>query len=457
MRGPILIFVFLFPFCLLSQSITSYQYDNNFESEGIAKIDNHYYVGAQIASDFVIYKFDESMSLQWTDTIDKFVRKDGYIIDDWHYSYVGFDKNENKIECTISTAPGKLFTGSWFIKTIKYSENGNKQLDSLCYCIENSYPGKPPKIVKKNNNDYYIAWYNSLRETNTEHNTVARVGEYGVRKWMTLLDTLAEPKMHKIDDLAVDTDGNLWITGKMNYDGGGNKPPYLSHVSSEGVELGRYGTNSEKRFNAMRVEMINNRPVVFATWREENESYKHGFEYKVIAYKIENGQLVETGLLFEDPEKDIDIIETVLSTSDGGAIISIASMNMEEVNPKFIFSTKDLLFVKLDSNLNIVWEKHFEIDNEIETTYQAFEESPGRYTFSGKIGDRFSLIKIDETETNVEYQKPIDKDSIINLYDINGKLILEGVRKESLDNNQLKSGVYLMKTGDKTEKLIIAR
>ena len=80
--------------------------------------------------------------------------------------------------------------------------------------------------------------------------------------------------------------------------------------------------------------------------------------------------------------------------------------------------------------------KHIEIENEVETTYQAFEESPGRYTFSGKIGDRFSLIKIDETETSVEYQKPIEKNTVIDLYDINGKLILEGVRKESLDNNQ---------------------
>jgi hypothetical protein len=203
--------------------------------------------------------------------------------------------------------------------------------------------------------------------------------------------------------------------------------------------------------------MVNNKPVVFATWREENESYKHGFELKVIAYKLENGQLVETGLVFDDPEKDIDLIETVLSTSDGGAIISIASLNMEEVNPKAIFSTKDIMFVKLDSNLNVAWEKIFGAENEIETTYQAFEESPGRYTFSGKIGDRFSLIKIDETETSVETELPIKETEFVDLFDMNGRLILNGVKKESIDKNQLKSGVYFIKSETTTEKLIIAR
>jgi len=312
-------------------------------------------------------------------------------------------------------------------------------------------------LIKIDKQDYYIAWYYKIRGVDTEHNTVARVGEYGVRDWFTILDTLAEPKMHKIDDVAVDADGNLWITGKMNYDGGGDKPPYLSHVSADGVELGRYGTNSEKRFNAMRVTMVNNKPVVFATWREENESYKHGYEYKVVAYKLENGQLVETGLVFDDPEKDIDLIETVLSTSDGGAIISIASLNMEEVNPKAIFSTKDILFIKLDSNLNVAWEKIFGAENEIETTYQAFEESPGRYNFSGKIGDRFSLIKIDETETSVETELPIKETEFVDLFDMNGRLILNSVKKESIDKNQLKSGVYFIKSETTTEKLIIAR
>ena len=340
----------------MSQTITTYEYDNNFESEGIAKIDDHYYVGAQIASDFVIYQFDESMSLQWTDTLDSFTRPDSVVHDDWNYSRVIFTKNEDGIDVFVLASMGKFNTSSWHSISLKYSTTGKRLMDSICFCIDNYYPRRAPKMIMRENNDYYIAWYNSLRETYTDHNTVARVGEYGVRKWMTLLDTLAEPKMHKIDDLAVDAEGNLWITGKMNNDGGGDKPPYLSHVSSDGVELGRYGTNSEKRFNTMRVVMVNNNPVVFATWREENESYKHGFEYKVIAYKIENGQLVETGLLFDDPDKEIDFIETTLSTSDGGAILAIPSMNMEEVNPKFIFSTKNIMFVKLDSNLNIVWE-----------------------------------------------------------------------------------------------------
>ena len=457
MRGLILIFVFLFPFYLLSQSITTYEYDNNFESEGVSKIDNYYYVGAQIASDFVIYKFDESMSLQWTDTLDSFTRPDSVVHDDWNYLAAEFEKHDDGVKVFIIGGPGKFFTVSYFGMNILYSNSGKRLKDSICFCIENNYAGTPIKLIKKNKSDYYLAWYNELRETNTEHNTVARVGEYGVRKWMTILDTLTEPKMHSLDDVAVDAEGNLWITGKMNYDGGGDKPPYLSHVSSDGFELGRYGTNSEKRFNTMRVVMVNNNPVIIATWRDENESYKHGFEYKVIAYKIENGQLVETSLLLDDPEKEIDLIQTVLSTSDGGAILSIISLNMEEENPKGIYSSQDITFVKLDQNLDKKWELTFGEEGEYETIYQAFEESPGRYTFSGKIGDRFSLIKIDETGTSVEYQKPIEKDSIINLYDINGKLILEGVRKESLDNNQLKSGVYLIKSENTTEKLIIAR
>lgn len=442
---------------MFSQDIITYEYDNNFESKGITKIDNHYYVGAQIAANFVIYQFDENMELQWTDTLDSFTRPDSVVHDEWKYIAVDFEEHQEGISAFIIAGPGKFFTVSYFSIDVLYSKSGERLRDSVCFCIENNYRGTPPKMIKIEEQDYYLAWYYKIRGVDTEHNTVVRVGENGKRDWFTILDTLAEPNMHKIDDLALDSENNLWITGKMNYDGGGDKPPYLSHVSPEGVEIGRYGTNSEKRFNAMRVTMVNNKPVVFATWREENESYKHGFELKVIAFKLENGQLIETGLVFDDPEKDIDLIETTLSTSDGGAIISIASLNMEEVSPKSIFSTKDLMFVKLDSNLNVVWEKIFGADDEIESTYQAFEESPGRYTFSGKIEDRFSLIKIDETETSVESDLPIKKNEFIDLYDINGKMVLERVNKESLDKDKLKSGIYFMKSETTTEKLIIAR
>jgi hypothetical protein len=263
--------------------------------------------------------------------------------------------------------------------------------------------------------------------------------------------------MHKLDDAKVDADGNLWITGKMNYDGGGDKPPYLSHVSADGVELGRYGTNSEKRFNAMRVTMVNNKPIVFATWREENENYKHGFKYKVIAYKLENGQLVETGLAFDNPEKDIDIIETTLSTSDGGAIISIASQDLEENLPNGDYSTQDILFVKLNANMEVEWKLEYGIEGEHERFFNSFEEKKGIYTFVGKLGNDFSIIKIDETETSVETELPIKKTEFIDLFDMNGRLILENIKKESIDKNQLKSGVYFIKSETTTEKLIIAR
>ena len=83
MKKLILILFIQIPICGLSQSIITYEYENNFESEGIAKIDDKYYVGAQIAANFVIYQFDENMELQWTDTLDSFTRPDSVVHDDW--------------------------------------------------------------------------------------------------------------------------------------------------------------------------------------------------------------------------------------------------------------------------------------------------------------------------------------------------------------------------------------
>ncbi|MCB0703061.1 MAG: hypothetical protein R2863_08125 [Candidatus Kapaibacterium sp.] len=447
---------------LVSQNITEYNTKlGNFNPEGFEKIGDYYYAGIQVVSDAVIYKLNSNFELIWTDTIDNYTNSEGYLIDDWNYTDFKFEQTDNGVEAIVITCPGKFNTTSWYVRRLNYNLDGVKLSDSLCYCEENWYSGNAVKFRRKERDDYYLTWSKKLNPQFTDHNAVARLNSFGERQWVILLDTNTLPMMHKLDDATVDDNGDLWIVGKMNYDGGGNTPPYLAHLSKDGVELGRYGTNSDKKFGGFKVSVVNNNPVVIASWRDENENYKFGYKNKILIFKLDNNQIIETDYLYE--EKDFNYVLTSLSTKDGGMIFSIGSSNFEKITSQIDYSSQDVIFVKFDKNLQLEWELKFGTDGEHERFNQSFEEEDGIFTFVGKVGDRMTVVKVDNTKSSVVLSEiPIEYQTV-DVYNLNGVLVIGNIEKNKLDQSSLTSGTYLLKHKDlnglykNTEKIVIAK
>lgn len=463
MRITTLLLLFIcFSGNLQSQNITEYNTKlGNFNPEGFEKIGDYYYAGIQVVSNAVIYQLNSDFQLVWTDTIDNYTKEDGIIIEDWNYTDFKFEQTDNGVEAIVITCPGKFNTTSWFSRKLKYNLKGERLSDSLCYCEDNWYSGNAVKFRRKDNDDYYLAWSKSLYPQRTDHNTVARLNSFGERQWVTLLDTNTLPMMHKLDDATVDDNGDLWIVGKMNYDGGGNTPPYLSHLSQDGIELGRYGTNSDKKFGGFKVVVVNNEPIVVASWRDENENYKFGYENKILIFKLDNGQIVQTDYLYG--VKEFNYVLTTLSTKDGGMIFSIGSSNFEKNSSQIDYGSQDVIFVKFDKNLQLEWELKFGTDGEHERFNHSFEDEQGVYTFVGKVGDRMTVVKVDNTKSSVVLTEIPIEYKTVDVYNLNGVLVISNVEKNKLDQSSLTSGTYLLKHKDhngvysNTEKIVIAK
>lgn len=429
---------------LNSQSISEYNTNlGDYNPKGFEKIGDYYYAGTQVVSDAVIYQMNSDFQLVWTDTIDSFTREDGFVIGDWNYTDLKFEKTDEGVSVIVVCSPGKFNTSSWYVRTLNYTLDGVKLSDSLCYCEENWYSGNAVKFRRKEKNNYYLAWSKSLYPQRTDHNSVARLNSFGEREWVVLLDTNTIPKMHKLDDATVDNDGNLWIVGKMNYDGGGNTPPYLANISKEGIELGRYGTNSDKKFGVFKVSMVNNEPVVIASWRDEYSGYRFGFENKILIFKLENDQIIKTDFLYE--EKEYNTVLTTLTTRDGGMIISIGSSNFQKKTPDIDFSSQEAIFFKFNSYLEKEWEIKFDTKGDYVYFSSSFEEQDGVYNFVGKVGNRMTVIKIDDTETTVESQELASDNQLVDVYDMNGLKVLSSIENLTTQMQNLRTGVYFLK------------
>ena len=109
------------------------------------------------------------------------------------------------------------------------------------------------------------------------------------------------------------------------------------------------------------------------------------------------------------------------------------------------------------------WELKFGTDGEHERFNQSFEEEDGIFTFVGKVGDRMTVVKVDNTKSSVVLSEiPIEYQTV-DVYNLNGVLVIGNIEKNKLDQSSLTSGTYLLKHKDlnglykNTEKIVIAK
>ncbi len=453
MKIIIVIMTLLFANVLCSQTITEYTTDiGNLQSKSFIKSSDGYYVTFVKGADALIVKLDNNYNILWQDSLGHVIKPDGNVLDKWIYSIVGISINSDLIRINAIGTYGILTSSSNYLRTILFDKKGNRLTDSLCFCEENWYGGRAPKMESIVEKESFIAWSKYTGKTVIEHNAVVKVDENGIRQWLTVLDTNNLPYMYRINEVTVDEDKNLWIVGQTEVEGETSlTPPYLAKVSYEGNELGRYSANTNEKYTGYDISIINNKPVVIGGWLEYNDDFRFGFKYRVRLLKLENNQIVETDIIYN--EMDYVSLEVQLETSDGGLLIALETSELSDKLPEVVYSTQDILFVKLDSNLNEEWRMKYGKENQTESFYQAIEEAPGKYTFAGRVGGKYTLVKVENTVTNIEVEQTKEYNSI-DIYDLSGRFISTIDSKDKIEKNNFKSGTYILQFSNKNNELV---
>lgn len=453
MKYIIIIIFFLIVNILSSQTYTEHPTEiGNLQSKSFIKSSDGYYVSIIKGADALIVKLDNDYNVLWQDSLGKVIKSDGNVLDKWIYSNVGISINSDHIRINAIGTYGILPSSSSFQRVILFDKKGNRLSDSLCFCEENWYGGRSPKMESIDEKDSFIAWSKYTGKTVIEHNAVVRVDENGIRQWLTVLDTNILPYMYRINDVTIDEDKNLWLVGHTEVEGETSlTPPYLAKVSYDGNELGRYSANINEKYTGYDISIINNKPVLIGGWLEYNDDFRFGFKYRVRLLKLENNQIVETDIIYD--EMDYVSLDVLLKTSDGGLMLVLQTSELSDKLPEVVYSTQDILFVKLDSNLNEEWRMKYGKENQAETFYQAIEEASGKYTFAGRVGGKYTLVKVENTVTNIEVEQTKEYNSI-DIYDLSGRFISTIDSKDKIDKNNFKSGTYILQFSNKNNELV---
>jgi hypothetical protein len=317
---------------------------------GIAVDSNGYiYVTGEVQGDILITKYNANGNLQWTELLGTSGADLGIdiAVDSIGNSFVtGY---------TSGNLDGNMNAGGQDIFVSKYNTNGTKQWTKL---LGTSQTDEAIGIALDSNSNIYITGGTSgdLDGNTNAGGTDIFVSKYdtsGTRQWTQLLGTSADDKGY---DIALDSSVNIYITGETYGDlGGTNKGPrdifiakYNANGNLQWTEL--LGTSADEYAYGIAVDSDGNIYITGHTGAALDDNNNAGGDDAFIAKYDTNGTKQWTGLL-GTPGRD-QSHEVVVGPN---GYLYITGLTGGDLDGNTNAGAEDIFVSKYDTNGNRQW------------------------------------------------------------------------------------------------------
>ncbi len=272
----------------------------------------------------------------------------------WVRKYSGPGVNEDKALAITSDNAGFVYITGFSIQstrdiiTIKYDGTGNQQW-------VNTFNGS------NNGGDYgfaievdvlgnvYVAGRSD--ESGMQHFTTIKYNSAGAQQWASVYNGSLSQSFDQAQDIAVDNNGNVYVTGFTTVLQDFHTSDYLTlkYNSSGNLQWDkRYNGTGNDEDAAVDIIFVNN--AVYVTGR--SDSLNGNYNYLTIKYSENNGNNLASAFYCGPPLRQID--NAICMTSDNTGNIYVTGTS------KGISNTFDYATVKYNSDLQQVWAARYE-------------------------------------------------------------------------------------------------